>query len=252
LLAGKDKNKDQSYFLCQLSQQQLSKALFPIGELEKSEVRRIAHKTNLITADKKDSQGLCFVGKISLPIFLQQQLAPKEGIIIEIPEFFPDLMRYHQIPVNKENIVALSNPFSFLEKDGIEVAKHQGAHYYTIGQRKGLHVGGRPEPSYVIGLDTIENIVYTGQKDSHPGLNRHALKLEKSSLSWLQEITIPPKGLNCMVRIRYRQNFQKAVLLLHDEEYYILFEKKQRGITPGQFAAWYLKEELIGSAVIAH
>ena len=252
LLAGKDKNKDQSYFLCQLSQQQLSKALFPIGELEKSEVRRIAHKTNLITADKKDSQGLCFVGKISLPIFLQQQLEPKEGIIIEIPEFFPDLMRYHQIPVNKENIVALSNPFSFLEKDGIEVAKHQGAHYYTIGQRKGLHVGGRPEPSYVIGLDTIENIVYTGQKDSHPGLNRHALKLEKRSLSWLQEITIPPKGLNCMVRIRYRQNFQKAVLLLHNEEYYILFEKKQRGITPGQFAAWYLKEELIGSAVIAH
>jgi len=142
-------------------------------------------------------------------------------------------------------------PF-LLEKDGIEVAKHQGAHYYTIGQRKGLHVGGRPEPSYVIGLDTTENIVYTGQKDSHPGLNRHALKLEKSSLSWLQEITIPPKGLNCMVRIRYRQNFQKAVLLLHEEEYYILFEKKQRGITPGQFAAWYLKEELIGSAVIAH
>ena len=252
LLAGKDKNKDQSYFLCQISQEQLAKALFPIGELEKSEVRKIAQQQNFITADKKDSQGLCFVGKISLPLFLQQQLKPKEGIIIEIPAFLPELMRYHQISVKKENIVALSNPFCFSEKDGFEVAKHQGAHYFTIGQRKGVNVGGRPDPSYIIGIDTEKNIVYTGQKDAHPGLNRHALKLEKSSLSWLEEIAVPSKGLNCKVRIRYRQKFQDATLLIHEEEYYILFDKKQRGITPGQFAAWYLKEKLIGSAVIAH
>lgn len=252
LLAGKDKNKDQSYFLCQISQEQLAKALFPIGELEKSEVRKIAHKQNLITADKKDSQGLCFVGKISLPQFLQQQLKPQEGIIIEIPEFLPKIMRYHQIAVSKENIVALSQPFSFSEKDGFEVAKHKGAHYFTIGQRKGVNVSGRPNPSYIIGIDTKKNIVYTGQKDAHLGLNRQALKLEKTSLSWLEKISIPLKGLDCKVRIRYRQKFQDATLLVNEEEYYILFDKKQRGITPGQFAAWYLKEKLIGSAVIAH
>jgi tRNA-specific 2-thiouridylase len=214
LLAGADKNKDQSYFLCQVSQEQLSKALFPIGGLEKSEVRRIAAEIGLVTADKKDSQGLCFVGKISLPTFLQQQLKPKQGSIIEIPENLEIFKKYYSIKPSIENVEELAEPFVFHKNQGIEVQQHQGAHYYTIGQRKGLHIGGRPEPSFVIGIDTNENIVYSGQTESHPGLNRYALKLEK------------------------------------DKEFYILFEKKQKGITPGQFAAWYLNNELIGSAII--
>jgi tRNA-specific 2-thiouridylase len=253
LLAGKDKNKDQSYFLCQISQQQLSKALFPIGGLEKSQVRAIAKEIGLVTAEKKDSQGLCFVGKISLPTFLQQQLKPKKGAVIEIPSDLVQFEKYNRIEPSIENIEELSEPFVYSPTDGMQVTEHQGAHYYTIGQRKGLHIGGRPEPSFVIGIDTTSNVVYSGQRESHSGLNKWALKLEKESINWIRRNDFDlTNGLDCVVRIRYRQPLQKAKLIQKSDEFYILFEQKQRGITPGQFASWYIDNELIGSAVINH
>jgi tRNA-specific 2-thiouridylase len=253
LLAGADPGKDQSYFLCQLSQEQLSKALFPIGQLQKAEVRQIAQENGLITADKKDSQGLCFVGKIALPTFLQQQLAPQIGPVIEVPSDLDQFKAYETLQPIASNIELLSKPFHYELTDGKEVTTHQGAHYYTIGQRKGLHIGGRPEPSFVIGIDTIHNIVFSGQNEQHPGLNRWALKLDENSISWVnkvQEFELN-QFLPCLVRIRYRQPLQKATLLKNDTGCYILFEHKQKGIAPGQFAAWYNGEELLGSGVIA-
>lgn len=253
LLAGADPGKDQSYFLCQLSQEQLSKALFPIGQLQKAEVRQIAQENGLITADKKDSQGLCFVGKIALPTFLQQQLAPQIGPVIEVPSDLDQFKAYETLQPIASNIELLSKPFHYELTDGKEVTTHQGAHYYTIGQRKGLHIGGRPEPSFVIGIDTIHNIVYSGQNEQHPGLNRWALKLDENSISWVNKVQEFELNqlLPCLVRIRYRQPLQKATLLKNDTGCYILFEHKQKGIAPGQFAAWYNGEELLGSGVIA-
>jgi tRNA-specific 2-thiouridylase len=254
LLAGADPNKDQSYFLCQLSQEQLAKALFPIGHLQKSEVRAIAEEQGLVTANKKDSQGLCFVGKIALPTFLQQQLAPQKGPIIEVSPELEQFKTYQQLQPTPENIEALAAAFDYQISDGVEVTTHQGAHYYTIGQRKGLHIGGRPEPSFVIGIDTKLNIVYSGQTEKHPGLNRWALKLEKEDLSWFNKHEVFEKEgiLSCQVRIRYRQPLQNAILIKKETDYYILFESLQKGITPGQFAAWYQGQELLGSGVIAH
>jgi len=254
LLAGADPNKDQSYFLCQLRQEQLAKALFPIGHLQKAEVRAIAEAQGLVTANKKDSQGLCFVGKIALPTFLQQQLAPKIGSIIEVSPELDQFKSYQQLQPTPENIEALATAFNYQKSDGVEVTTHQGAHYYTIGQRKGLHIGGRPEPSFVIGIDTKLNIVYSGQTEKHPGLNRWALKLEKEDLSWFNKHEVFEKEgiLSCQVRIRYRQPLQNATLIKKETDYYILFESLQKGITPGQFAAWYQGQELLGSGVIAH
>jgi tRNA-specific 2-thiouridylase len=254
LLAGADPNKDQSYFLCQLRQEQLAKALFPIGHLQKAEVRAIAEQQGLVTANKKDSQGLCFVGKIALPTFLQQQLAPKQGPIIEVSPELEQFKTYQQLQPTLENIEALATAFHYQLSDGVEVTTHQGAHYYTIGQRKGLHIGGRPEPSFVIGIDTKLNIVYSGQTEKHPGLNRWALKLEKEEISWFNKHEVFEKEgiLSCQVRIRYRQPLQNATLIKKETDYYILFESLQKGITPGQFAAWYQGQELLGSGVIAH
>lgn len=252
LLAGKDPNKDQSYFLCQLSQEQLSKALFPIGELLKSEVREIASEIGLVTADKKDSQGLCFVGKISLPVFLQQQLAQKKGKIIEIPSGMPQFETYHSLARTEGNLEQLVQPFVYKEADGIKVHEHIGAHYYTIGQRKGLHIGGRPNPSFVIGIDTETNTVYTGQEETHPGLNRIALFIADNEINYINDRYTLKNGdsLVCKVRIRYRQPVQSATIFKKEKGLYILFEELQKGITPGQFAAFYLGEELIGSGVI--
>lgn len=253
LLAGIDKTKDQSYFLCQITQYQLSKALFPIGDLEKKEVREIAKKLALVTAEKKDSQGLCFVGKISLPLFLQQKLKAKTGPIIEIPDNLSPFLAYDEIPVISENVVKLSTPFSYNSSMGDVVGQHQGAQFYTIGQRKGLNIGGKPMPSFIIGLDTNENIIYTGQSEVQPGLNRYALKLESNSINCLinNDLISNNTELRCQVRIRYRQALQEAKLIKLEGELYILFDKKQKGITPGQFAAWYLGEELVGSGVIS-
>lgn len=254
LLAGLDPNKDQSYFLCQLSQEQLSKALFPIGNLQKAEVRAIAKEIGLVTAEKKDSQGLCFVGKISLPEFLQQKLQVKHGNIIEISENNDQFLNYSSIPVNLENVVELSKEFIYSPSMGIEVEKHIGAHYYTIGQRKGLHIGGRPNPSFVIGIDTETNTVYSGQKDEHPGLNKWALKIETNEMHWINPLYEMAVGdqKEFSVRIRYRQALQKGTLTQLEDGFYILFDKKQRGIAPGQFAALYIGEELVGSGIISH
>jgi tRNA-specific 2-thiouridylase len=253
LLSGLDKNKDQSYFLCQVSQDQLAKAIFPIGDLEKSEVRKIAAEAGLLTAEKKDSQGLCFVGKISLPEFLQQQLKSKEGEVLEIPANLAQLTHYHSIERKVENIEQLVQPFVFNTNQGQKVATHQGAHFYTIGQRKGLQIGGRPLPSFAVQIDVVNNIVYSCQGDDHPALNRWALKIEQKAINWIQF----PEWANQQefevdidARIRYRQPLQKSKLIKNNNQFYILFNKLQRGITPGQFAAWYINEELIGSGVI--
>jgi tRNA-specific 2-thiouridylase len=254
LLAGRDPSKDQSYFLCQLSQEQLSKALFPIGELLKSEVRTIAEENGLHTADKKDSQGLCFVGKISLPQFLQQKLDPIQGDIIELPTTLQRYIDYASLHPTAENVVELAKPFVYSREMGKKVAEHQGAHYYTIGQRRGLHIGGRPEPSFVIGLDVEENIVYSGQTDEHPGLNRYALKIELDDLHFVSnrlEI-IDLDTTTYSIRIRYRQALQEGCVYIKPDGVYILFKEIQRGITPGQFAALYDGEELVASGVIAH
>jgi tRNA-specific 2-thiouridylase len=254
LLAGLDRNKDQSYFLCQLGQDQLKKALFPVGDLQKDEVRRIAREQGLITADKKDSQGLCFVGKVSLPEFLQQQLKVKQGKVIEIPEDLALLKKYHQIPADLEHIEELVSPIHFNPKDGVEVTQHQGAHFYTIGQRKGLHIGGRPSPSFVLEIDTVNNIVYSGQKDSHLGLNKIALKINNQSIIFTNQKNNFKKGeqVRTWVRIRYRQSLQEATVLTKEDFTYVLFDELQRGITPGQFCAFYnTTGELLGSGVIS-
>jgi len=254
LIQGKDPNKDQSYFLCQLSQEQLGMALFPIGELLKSEVRSIAEKAGLHTADKKDSQGLCFVGKISLPQFLQQKLSPLRGDIVEIPATLPTYKAYDRIPVQQEYIEQLAAPFSYTQDQGEVVTQHQGAHYYTIGQRKGLHIGGRPNPSFVIDTDVTTNTVYSGQNDDHPGLNRWALKIKQEDMHFVSSRFTSDllNNKEIDVRIRYRQALQKCTVHNIAGDTFVLFKEKQRGITPGQFAAFYIDKELIASGVILH
>ncbi len=254
LLAGVDNNKDQSYFLCQLSQAQLVKALFPIGELTKSEVREIAKAQNLITAEKKDSQGLCFIGKVRLPEFLQQQLKPKEGVIVEIPE---DLQTYQRpLPRFDSKNAELSfkaEKTKYSKNQGNIVGKHQGAHYFTKGQRKGLAVGGTKEPLFVIETDVEENIIYTGQGKQHPGLLRDVLFVENYELHWVREDLELRDGetMSVMARIRYRQPLEEATLHKVDSGLYVEFQNKQSAITEGQFVAWYSGDELIGSGVIS-
>ena len=254
LLKGKDTNKDQSYFLCQLSQQQLAKTLFPIGELTKPEVRGIATKLNLVTADKKDSQGLCFIGKVKLPDFLQQQLKPKEGVIVEIPQE-QDLYRQEVPSFNseEEKLKYASRKIAYSINDGKVVGKHQGAHYFTKGQRKGLAVGGTAEPLFVIDTNVDDNVIYTGQGKSHPGLYKRALFITNEELHWIREdlaLKID-ETLNVSARIRYRQPLQKATLHKVESGMYVEFEQQQSAITEGQFAAWYLDDELVGSGVIS-
>ena len=254
LFSGKDNNKDQSYFLCQLSQQQLAKALFPIGELQKSEVRDIAKKAHLITADKKDSQGLCFIGKVRLPDFLQQQLKPKEGVIVEIPK---DNLNYIKTKTDfnskTEELQFLSRKADYAITDGEIVGKHQGAHYFTKGQRKGLSVGGKVEPLFVIDTDVKENVIYTGQGKAHPGLYKKALFIFNEELHWVRpDLALKTdETLDVLARIRYRQPLEKATLHKVDSGLYVAFENLQSAITEGQFVAWYLEDELVGSGVIS-
>ena len=250
LIAGKDNNKDQSYFLCQLSQKQLSNVLFPIGHLNKDQVRKIALKQNLITAEKKDSQGLCFIGKVKLPDFLQQQLKPKMGKIIEIPTNFSN---YSKLKNSDNDILKRSTKLRYKPTDGIEVGKHNGAHFYTIGQRKGLGVGGNVEPLFIIDTDMDNNIIYVGQGKVHPGLYRLALRVSQSDIHWVRDDLSLNSGENLSVdaRIRYRQVLQKATIFQTENTMYISFENPQFAITSGQFVAWYKEKELIGSGVIA-
>ena len=254
LLAGIDGNKDQSYFLCQLSQEQLTKVLFPIGELTKPEVRKIAKEADLITAEKKDSQGLCFIGKVRLPEFLQQKLQPKDGVIVTIP---PDFEQYTKTTPTFENKEAelkyFSTKFSYDKEDGKIVGKHQGAHYFTKGQRKGLNVGGTKEALYVIETDVVENVIYAGEGKNHAGLYRNVLFVSNEEMHWVRKDLTLKVGETMPVdaRIRYRQPLEKAILYKVETGLYVEFENKQSAIQEGQFVAWYKNEELIGSGVIS-
>ncbi|HLV70713.1 MAG TPA: tRNA 2-thiouridine(34) synthase MnmA [Xanthomarina sp.] len=254
LLAGADTNKDQSYFLCQLSQEQLAKALFPIGELQKSEVREIAAQQGLVTAEKKDSQGLCFIGKVRLPEFLQQQLKPKEGVIVEVPEDFQVYkLELPKFQTKTEKLQYLSKKIAYTKQDGKVVGKHQGAHYFTKGQRKGLAVGGTVEPLFVIDTNVEDNIIYTGQGKQHPGLFKKVLFVSNDELHWIREdlkLQVD-ETMDVLARIRYRQPLQKAILYKVDSGLYVEFQEPQSAITEGQFVAWYLNDELVGSGVIS-
>ncbi|MCH7396650.1 tRNA 2-thiouridine(34) synthase MnmA [Belliella sp. DSM 107340] len=259
LLAGADPNKDQSYFLCQLSQEQLAKALFPIGHLQKPDVRKIAKEQDLITADKKDSQGLCFIGKVRLPDFLQQQLKPKKGDILVVPE---ELSIYDKkkIPagiqvedLDLETLNGICLPENYTADQGTKLGEHHGAHYFTVGQRKGLQVGGTGKPLFVIATDTKENIIYTGLGETHPGLLRNGLFVESKEIHWIREDLKLKVGESAkyLARIRYRQPLSPATLLMKENGLYVIFDVPQKGVASGQFVAWYQGEESIGSGTIS-
>jgi len=258
LLAGADANKDQSYFLCQLNQEQLAKALFPIGHLQKSEVRQIAKEQDLITADKKDSQGLCFIGKVRLPEFLQQQLKPKKGDILVVPSDLPQFAR-QQVPegiapedFDQDTLDEICIPQKYSPSQGKKIAEHNGAHYYTVGQRKGLHVGGTGKPLFVIATDTVRNLIYTGLGEDHPGLMRNGLFVPAEDVHWIREdLQLKPgESARYLSRIRYRQPLSMATLIMRENGLYVLFDIPQKGIAAGQFVAWYNGEECIGSGTI--
>lgn len=262
LLEGTDTNKCQGYFLCQLSQEQLSAALFPIGDLDKKEVRRIAAEAGLPSADKKDSQGICFVGKVDLPVFLQQKLKSVQGDVVEIPADSPiysGVSAGCQNPGKSlEELENLARPVKYEREDGKVIGQHEGAQFYTIGQRKGLNIGGHKEPLFVISTDTVNNIIYVGEGQLHPGLYRKALRINSEELHWIrQDLTMKVgESRACRVRIRYRQPLQDATLMMTEKGMFILFDEPQRGVTPGQFAVWYDKDggacpEIFGSGVIA-
>ncbi|MGB0521574.1 MAG: tRNA 2-thiouridine(34) synthase MnmA [Flammeovirgaceae bacterium] len=250
LLAGVDANKDQSYFLCQLNQEQLAKALFPIGHLNKPQVRELAKELDLVTAEKKDSQGLCFIGKVRLPDFLQQQLKPKTGKIVEIARD-SSLFEQHYNEETDE-LKLLAKPYQYEKTDGIEVGEHYGAHYFTIGQRKGLNVGGKAQPLFVIGTDVKENLIFTGQGGDHPGLLRRGLVVNPQEIHWVREDLRLAIGESAryLARIRYRQGLEPATLTMREEGLYVIFDEPQKAIAAGQFVAWYQQDELIGSGVI--
>lgn len=252
LIAGKDKSKDQSYFLCQLNQDQLKRIIFPLGELKKSEVRKIAKENNLITAEKKDSQGLCFIGKVSLPEFLQQRLSKKEGDVIEISAN-SDLYNSKNKFLNQiEKLNTLSKRKNYSKYDGKVIGKHNGAHFYTIGQRKGLNIGGYKEPLFILSTNTKTNEIFVGEGKKHPGLLKKVLKVKISELNWVNNLynTLNLSTLNLKARIRYRQKLQKIKLHQDSDYLFVEFKDFQTAITPGQFLAIYLKNQLIVSGVI--
>jgi len=257
LLAGVDDNKDQSYFLCQLNQSQLAKTLFPVGELTKPQVRVKAESLQLPNAKKKDSQGLCFIGKVRLPDFLQQQLLPKEGEIIEISadnDIYSSRANKSSNLVGEALLDLQAEPVQYGSEDGLILGSHQGAHYYTIGQRKGLGIGGKTEPLFVLATNVKSNEIYVGMGEDHPGLFRKALKIEGEEIHWVRPDLKLELGqtLQVLCRFRYRQKLQKAILHQLKTCMIIEFEEQQKAITPGQFATWYLEDELIGSGVISH
>ncbi len=255
LLAGVDRNKDQSYFLCQVSQNQLDNVLFPVGSLTKPEVRKIATDLGLATAVRKDSQGICFVGKVDLPLFLQQQLEAKKGRVIYVPDgvgfrSWPDGLPGRD--VTDGDLAEMARPHTLNPGDGVTAGVHSGAHFFTVGQRKGLNLGGYREPLFVIGTDTVNNIIYVGEGQMHGGLYRKGLFIRSAEVHWIRKdlALMSGESRDYQVRIRYRQPLQQARVFARNEGYYIIFEKSQRGITPGQFAAWYDGEELLGSGPI--
>ncbi|MGB0850204.1 MAG: tRNA 2-thiouridine(34) synthase MnmA [Bacteroidia bacterium] len=243
LLAGLDNNKDQSYFLCQIDQYQLSKALFPIGELEKSEVRRIAKEQDLITAEKRDSQGLCFIGKVKLPDFLKQQLKEKKGNVVEISRDWEGF----------DNALTTSEEYVFTEEDGKVIGEHTGAHFYTIGQRRGLNIGGYTNPIFIIQINTETNTVYVGEGEDHQGLSRPGLLVKEDDIHWVKDSDVMQNHevKEYEVRIRYRQPLVKANLMKKEDGLEIAFDSPQKAIAKGQFAAWYCDDVLVGSGVIS-
>lgn len=249
LLAGCDQNKDQSYFLCQLTQEQLRYALFPVGELLKSDVRRIAAEQKLATARRKDSQGICFVGKVDLPVFLQQRLAARRGNVHEIRADWPK----YAAECDAADLSARAEPRRYTVRDGKKVGEHNGAHFYTVGQRKGLGIGGRRESLFVIATDTDENVIYVGEGDSHPGLYRSVLRIEPQQVHFVDpaDAMKPGDERRCMARIRYRQPLQQVTLVMRDEGLYAIFDNPQRGAAAGQFIAWYEGDALKGSGPVA-
>lgn len=412
ILEGVDPNKDQSYFLCQLTQGQLGKALFPIGNLTKPEVREIAREADLPSADKKDSQGICFVGKVDLPTFLQQKLKPAEGNVVEVYDayyaqseqyrfvhdtlaslletpgepmmiteytsedsggkpfnnrrvadnnspvtepatprhsdklstpqvqqpqslsvtepvemtkstgktdwseygseasalpsqsrlacgdppvheatgghgsgttFIPTerLSHRNEFDVNKiaelsdEDLMRLSEPIRYddikfetetyragkkhIKKTrykenpfGKIVGRHDGAQFYTIGQRKGLNIGGHKDSIFVIATDVPRNIIYVGESHTHKGLSRCCLRIAPQDIHWIRTDLAMADGeiRRYRVRIRYRQPLQDAFLIKRPAGIFILFDTPQRGISDGQFAAWYSSDdEMLGSGV---
>ena len=270
ILAGADGNKDQSYFLCQLTQEQLSAALFPIGDIVKPEVRRLAREAGLPSAEKKDSQGICFVGKVDLPVFLQQKLASREGNVIEIFRDFYDNIRAEYpgyaaatsepdaadiTALGPSEVRALARAYHYRESDGKKIGTHIGAQYYTIGQRKGLNIGGHREPIFILDTSIATNTIYVGEGHEHPGLMRRALKINADEVHWIRrDLRMAPGEVRrYLVRVRYRQPLQRTVLYCLDDGMYIVFDQPQRGITPGQFAVWYAPEdlEMLGSGVIS-
>ena len=280
ILEGSDPNKDQSYFLCQLSQEQLRHAMFPIGDITKPEVRRIAREADLPSAEKKDSQGICFVGKVDLPVFLQQKLKSVEGDVVEVFGAYycqPGKIRT-EVPENPtdEQLKSLSEPVRYddivfetetyrsgkhhIRKQrnkpnpwGAVVGRHEGAQFYTLGQRKGLAIGGHKNPLFVIATDIDRNIIYVGEGEDHPGLYRSCLHIGTDEIHWIRPDLRMEEGENrrYRVRIRYRQPLQDARLFMRSDGLYILFDEPQRSITPGQFAVWYAPDgEMLGSGVI--
>lgn len=269
ILAGDDNNKDQSYFLCQLTQEQLSKALFPIGHLKKPEVRRIAAEAELPSADKKDSQGICFVGKVDLPVFLQQKLKPREGNVIEVfknqfdkvlsdndmlpttswgAEFFSDELKYDY---SIEELRKLTSPLKYDVRHGKIIGKHIGVQFYTIGQRRGLNIGGHKESIFIISTDHDTNTIYVGEGHSHPGLYRKGLFISSDNVHWIRrDLAMNPGDTrDYLVRLRYRQPLEQARLFCKEEGIYIIFKRPQRGISPGQFTVWYCDDEMLGSGI---
>ena len=252
LLEGLDQNKDQSYFLCQLSQNQLSKTLFPVGELTKKEVRLIAKEQGLITAEKKDSQGLCFIGKVKLPDFLQQKLKQKNGKIVKVSSKNKMYVNVDTTNHSIDNLLSISSSYNYNLNDGEYIGNHAGAHFFTVGQRKGLAVGGTKEPLFVLKTDIVKNIIYVGEGKNHPGLFRKVLFIKSEDLHLLRKDKFLNKEniFKLKARIRYRQPLQDASLLIIGDGAFLIFDKKQSAITKGQFAVWYKNQELLGSGVI--
>lgn len=284
LLAGTDPNKDQSYFLCQLTQEQLSKAVFPIGDIIKPEVRRLAREGGLPSAEKKDSQGICFVGKVDLPVFLQQKLKSRKGNVVEIfPSFYDTLPGYpgygrglsvteeehkagediilHIASGNNDSdgrysdteLEALASTYHYSPSDGKVIGEHIGAQYFTIGQRKGLNIGGHKDHIFIISIDMESNTIFVGEGHHHPGLLRKALAISSDEIHWIRPDLEMKDGeqRQYLVRVRYRQPLQRAVLYMRKDALFILFDEHQRGVSSGQFASWYTPDgELIGSGII--
>lgn len=232
LLAGIDENKDQSYFLCQLNQSQLGKALFPIGHLKKPQVREIARNHNLPTAERKDSQGICFVGKVDLPTFLQQQLQPKTGNVIKVPASF--IMKKKQVVLTKDNFPKLCFPFPYKPWNGEIIGEHQGAHFYTVGQRKGLNIGGFKEPLFVLATDVQRNIVYVGEGQDHPGLYRHGLFIDLEDVHWIRKDMAVTTGESKTfeIRIRYRQPLEIGTYICRKKGHIFYLKTNNGGLPP--------------------